>query len=90
MGSSVGVLSRKVGRRSELFDLESALVDPDVRSSRDRIEALLHPEFIELGSSGDVYDRQMIIDMLSQEVSAEVVIRDFETRVVSKDTVLVT
>ncbi len=90
MRASLGVLRNKAGRREELFDLESALVDPAVRQSRERLEALLHPEFIELGSSGRVYDRQMIVETMSQEVSGEVIIRDFEIRTISEDTVLVT
>jgi hypothetical protein len=73
-----------------MFDLESALIDPTVRRSQDRLEALLHPDFIELGSSGSVYDREMIVEMMSQEVSGEVIIRDFETRNISENTVLVT
>ena len=90
MGSNLSVLSKKVRQRGGFFDLESALVDPDVRGSREKIEALLHPDFFELGSSGSVYDRQMIIDMMSEEVSAGVIMRDFETRKVAKDFVLVT
>jgi len=90
MVSNLSVLSRKAGQRGGFFDLESALVDPEVRGSREKIEALLHPDFFELGSSGRVYDRQAIVEMMSGEVSAGVIIRDFETRKVSKDTVLVT
>ena len=90
MVSSLSVLTKKVGQRGGFFDLESALVDPDLRGSREKIEALIHPDFFELGSSGRVYDRQMIVDMMSEEVSAGVIIRDFETRKVAKDIVLVT
>ena len=90
MRASLGALRNRVGHRQEMFDLESALVDPSVRRSRERLEALLHPEFIELGSSGRVYDRQMIVEMMSQEVSGEVIIRDFETRTITEDSVLVT
>ena len=90
MASNLSVLSRKPGHRGGFFDLESALADPDVRGSREKIEALLHPDFFELGSSGGIYDRQMIIEMMSGEVSAGVIIRDFETRKVSKGIVLVT
>jgi len=88
--AGLGVLRRRAGQKGEMFDLESALVDPTVRRSRERLEKLLHPEFIELGSSGRVYDRQMIVEMMSQEVAGAVIIRDFEIRTISEDTVLVT
>jgi hypothetical protein len=90
MRPGLGTVRERASRRDDLFELESALVDPAVRRSPDRLEALLHPDFIELGSSGRVYDRQMIVEMMGQEVSGDVIIRDFETRDISEDTVLVT
>jgi ribonuclease HI len=51
---------------------------------------MFHPDYIELGSSGHVYDRQMIVEMMSQENSAGVVIRDFSTATISEDTALAT
>jgi len=90
MTSALRTVRERASRREILFDLESALVDPAVRRSRDRVESLLHPDFIELGSSGRVYDRQMIVEMMGQEVSGDVILRDFETRDIAEDTVLVT
>jgi len=90
MRPRLGVMQRKVSQSDELFELESALVDPEIRRSHTTIEGLLHPEFIELGSSGRVYDRQMIIEMMSGEVAAGVIIRDFEVRSIAENTVLVT
>lgn len=90
MRPNLAVVGRRISQRDELFDLESALVDPDVRRNPERVRALIHPEFLGLGSSGSVYDRRMIINMISKEESAVVVLRDFETRSISEDTVLVT
>ncbi|MEU3948690.1 nuclear transport factor 2 family protein [Streptomyces sp. NPDC029526] len=46
---------------------ELRLLDPEVRSSPERVDALLHPEFFEFGASGRVWDRAAIIDALTEE-----------------------
>lgn len=81
-----------VSRRSEnpLIELEKALLDPDVRRSSADIEALLHADFSETGSSGEVYDRDKMIEMMLGQTPARVVIRDFQTSFLSDEVALVT
>jgi hypothetical protein len=57
----------------ELQALEVELHHPGVRSSRDRLERLLHPEFHEVGRSGTQYDRETVIRFLSSRESVAVV-----------------
>jgi hypothetical protein len=45
---------------------ELALLDPEVRGSRQRVDALLHPEFREFGASGRIFDRASIMAMLDE------------------------
>ena len=78
------------GIEKALLEAEKALADPDVRSSPRRVEQLLHPDFTEIGSSGDVYDRDEMIEMITSETPGGVVMRDFRVRLLSRDTVLVT
>jgi hypothetical protein len=66
------------------------LLDPDVRSDPVRVRELLHDEFMEFGSTGRVYNKRMLLDMLKGERHAEVVIREFAVRQLSSDTALVT
>lgn len=73
-----------------LLEGEKALTDPDVRRSPQRVDQLLHPEFVEIGSSGDVYDRDTMIEMMTSEAPGGVVIRDFKVHLLSDDTALVT
>jgi hypothetical protein len=40
---------------------------PGVRSSRARLEQLLHPEFHEVGRSGRPYDRSTVIQFLAEQ-----------------------
>ena len=78
------------GVEKALLDTERALTDPDVRGSAKRVEQLLHPDFTEIGSSGDVYDRNEMIEMMTSEAPGGVVIRDFHVRRLSPDAALVT
>lgn len=85
---------RKPGRspywRDELLDLEQRLLDPGVRGSPQAVIPLLHPEFIEFGSSGRVYSKEMMVQMMVQETPGVVKIRDFDVRDISHDVALVT
>lgn len=66
------------------------LLDPEVRGDRARLSALVRDDFLEFGSSGRVYQKRMLIDMLTQEQHAPVFIRDFSVRRLGSQTALVT
>jgi len=57
----------------ELKALEVELHHPGVRSSRERLEELLHPEFHEVGRSGRSYNRETIINFLVSQNSQPVI-----------------
>ena len=50
-------------------ELEEQLLRPDVRSSVEKVAHLLADEFVEIGSSGRVFDKQQIIEALESEES---------------------
>ena len=50
-----------------LRELEESLLRPDVRRSPPLAGALLHPDFIEFGSSGRTFDRDAILAELAAE-----------------------
>ncbi|MEX0865453.1 MAG: DUF4440 domain-containing protein [Acidimicrobiia bacterium] len=76
--------------RQELHGREMELLDPAVRADPVRVGNLLRGAFIEFGSSGRIYERGVLIEMLSGEVHAGVVIRDFSVRELAEETALVT
>ena len=45
---------------------EQELLDPAVRARPDLVEALLHPDFVEYGASGHVWDRAAIVEELAE------------------------
>ncbi|MFF3927848.1 nuclear transport factor 2 family protein [Streptomyces hirsutus] len=52
------------------IEAELKLLDPEVRRSPQRVGELLHPEFVEIGASGRVWDRDAIIALLAGERDA--------------------
>lgn len=50
-----------------VIGLEEELLTPEVRADRDRVAALLHPDFVEFGSSGREWDRAGIISALAED-----------------------
>jgi len=73
-----------------LYQVECLLTDPDTRGSRSQLEQLIHPDFTETGSTGNVYDRETIINMMLTEAPGAAFIRDFQSHTLTADTAFVT
>ena len=68
-------------RTSEFFELETALHKKSVRNSPEAVTELLADEFMEFGSSGRVFDKATIIEMLKNEVvDLQVTVENFNAR----------
>jgi hypothetical protein len=81
----------EAAERQALRDLEERLLLPSVRASPDEVAALLADEFIEFGSSGRIYDKQLIIRLLQEDPGeARLTLVEFSARRLSADVVLVT
>lgn len=52
---------KEVAVLSQLRELEALLLRSDVRSDPQRLGALLHPDFVEIGASGETYTRAEIL-----------------------------
>ncbi len=57
-------------------ELEQSLHQPAIRSSREKLEQLLHPDFMEIGRSGRQYDKKQIIEMMLGENEMSSVLAD--------------
>jgi hypothetical protein len=61
-----------------LQSLEVALHRPEVRSNRDELDRLLHPEFREFGRSGHIYERaEVLAEFADRPQAYEVWAQDF-------------
>jgi hypothetical protein len=73
-----------------LYDLETRLLQPDIRHSPGELERLLAEDFREFGAGGRVYDRKAIIDALAVESETSITIIDFLLTPLAQDVALVT
>ncbi len=77
---------------AKLRELELSLHRADIRRSRDRVAALLADDFVEFGSSGRVYDKAMIIELLArdQDNAPPPTVNDLVVRFLTPEVALVT
>ena len=66
-------------------DLEERLLTRDVRTSRQALADLLTDDFVEIGASGTVYNKDSIIGALLTETHREVAVSDFNVLEMSSD-----
>jgi hypothetical protein len=91
-GSRVEIESKDEGGLTEiLLDLERSLMDPVFRKDRERVSALLAEEFREFGSSGRVWTKASILDLLAGEAPLPSPnVEDFAIQRIGREAVLAT
>ena len=52
-----------------IIQLEKMLLDSSIRKNQDELYELLHDDFMEFGTSGEIYNKKKIIDFIPQEDS---------------------
>jgi hypothetical protein len=62
-----------------IIELEKKLLKNSIRKKTEELNNLLHEEFIEFSTSGKVYNKKMIIEMLAAENPIEIEASDFES-----------
>ena len=68
---------------------EKQLLDPEVRRQPELVRALLHPDFIEFGASGRIWDTDSIVGALaSEQIPNEITATDFQATLLAPDVVL--
>jgi hypothetical protein len=74
----------------ELLRNELLLLDPAVRRDRPKVAALLAEDFFEFGSSGRIWTREAILDLLATEDYVPPGLEDFACCAIAEGVVLVT
>jgi hypothetical protein len=69
---------------------EQAVLDPALRRDRSRVSALLAEDFLEFGSSGRVWTREQILELLETEDYQPPVMEDFKCAFIADGVALVT
>ena len=76
--------------RQLLYQLEERLLQPEVRHAPAELAKLLADEFVEFGSSGQVYDKPAIVEALARQSGIRISIADFRAVRLAPEAVLVT
>jgi len=70
--------------------LEIELLQPEVRKSKKRLNELIADDFVEMGASGKEYNKQNVINDLTEEPELKFTIQNFNTIELSPDSILAT
>ncbi len=76
-----------------IYDLETSLLQPDVRLSPEKLSELLADDFVEFGSSGRIFSKKDILDRLPNDPETEknqYSVTDFEAKELSDNIILAT
>ena len=71
-------------------NLETELFQPEIRKSKEKLEELIADEFIEIGESGNQYNKLDILNVLPKQTGIKFYLSDFEATEISPDIVLAT
>ena len=73
--------------QDELISLEKRLLAPETRHTYEVLARLIHPDFVEYGKTGNIYDKAAVVEGLLQhpaERAAPPVARDFNARLLAE------
>ena len=83
-------MNNDTGLTDELRKLEESMAQPEVRRSPELLTQLLADDFREFGSSGRVFDKKQIIDLLQEQPRFQLWLEEFDVKPLAPDLALVT
>lgn len=76
--------------KDTIQQLELSLLNPEIRQSRHTLDSLIADEFLEIGASGNVYNKNDILNALPSEETNHYVMSQFDMLGLSDNIILVT
>jgi len=76
-----------------IYTLETSLLKPEIRYSAKDLDMLLADDFMEFGSTGEIYDKKIILENLPRDSRTSRVkfsVSDFQVKELSDNIVLAT
>ena len=73
----------------ELKSLEEMLLRPEVRRSREQMDAVLAADFVEYGSSGRIYDKAAILETAGKSFDGQLSLEGFSAKTLAPTVALV-
>lgn len=74
---------------NQIRELELLLLDPSLRKSKQKLNELIDDEFIEIGVSGKIYNKQDILDSLPYENANKFKAYNFKFTEISNKVILI-
>ncbi|MGT2906661.1 nuclear transport factor 2 family protein [Streptococcus dentiloxodontae] len=76
--------------KNKLFQLEQGFLNPSSQSNQDWLNRTIHDDFIEIGKSGRIYNKQEVIAALTDRKTGEIAeMLKFDCRQIDRKTWLV-
>lgn len=79
-----------MGQTDFIKKLELELIQPEIRKSKERLDELIADEFIEIGESGNQYNKQDILIALPKQTGIKFSLSDFKATEIATGIVLAT
>ncbi|MFD1018596.1 nuclear transport factor 2 family protein [Thalassobacillus hwangdonensis] len=76
--------------KAHLYSLDAVLLERETRRSREKLDELLADDFIEVGSSGLMFDKAHVLERLPTEEGPIMTLTDFDARPLAQDVALTT
>lgn len=83
-------MATELSINEHLRSLEEKLLNPEVRKSSQELLRLLSDEFIEIGSSGKIYNKSQVIESLKNESEVYITIMNFKAMQLAPEVILLT
>lgn len=83
-------MTEDTSTEEHLKTLELRLLDPEIRKSSTELGALLADEFREFVSTGQIYNKSQIIDLLRKAPTNDSSLTDFKAHLLAPDVALAT
>lgn len=81
-------MKKQFDLNTQFLMLEEKLLWPEIRKSAKDLDALLEDAFIELGSSGNTYNKQAMMDILPTLPAVKFTLTDLQARLLADGVVL--
>jgi hypothetical protein len=78
--------------KKHIYDLEKRLLQPEIRSSMEKLAEIISDDFFEFCSSGSIYffDKNDVQDEILNSTDFNCEIKDFKIQILSSDVILAT
>jgi len=83
-------MSKDLQIKEYLISLEEKLLNPNIRKSDEELLQLLYDDYLEIGVSGNTYNKKDTIETLKRETSGQISVLDLKVNLLTPAIALIT